>query len=58
MAINFEDSKQRAEIAKVAAQILQDPLQLRLLCDRIHQLLTDDMRQQKERAGRHYEGRL
>jgi alpha-D-ribose 1-methylphosphonate 5-triphosphate synthase subunit PhnG len=58
MAINFDDSKQRAEVAKVADQILQDPLKLRLLCDRVHQLLTDDMRQQKERAGRHYEGRL
>jgi hypothetical protein len=58
MANHSDESKERAELAKFAAKVLREPLQIRLLSDRVHQLLTDDLRQQKERAGRNYEGRL
>jgi hypothetical protein len=53
-----DDAKERAELVKFTAKILQEPLQVRLLSDRVHKLLIDDLRQQKERAGRNYEGRL
>lgn len=58
MANYSNDAKERAELVKFTAKILQEPLQVRLLSDRVHQLLIDDLRQQKERAGRNYEGRL
>jgi hypothetical protein len=58
MAQHSDESKLKAELAKFAARILQEPLQIRLLGDRVHELLSDDLRQQKERAGRNYEGRL
>jgi hypothetical protein len=47
-----------SKLAKFASKILQEPLQLRLLSDRVYELLTEDLRQQKERLGRNYEGRL
>ncbi|MBD2315534.1 hypothetical protein [Phormidium tenue] len=58
MANHSDEAKERAELAKFAAQVLQEPLQLRLLSERVHELLSNDLRQQKERAGRNYEGRL
>jgi len=58
MAQHFDESKERAEIAKFAAKILHEPSQLRLLSDRVYGLLKDEFRQQKERVGRNYEGRL
>ena len=58
MPNHSEEAKERAELAKFAAKVLQEPLQLRLLSERVHALLSDDLRQQKERAGRNYEGRL
>jgi hypothetical protein len=57
MAIYLRESE-RAELAKFAAKVLQEPLQIRLLSDRVYELLTDELRQQKERVGRNYEGRL
>lgn len=58
MLSHSDESKARAEIEKLAAEILQEPLQIRLLSDRVYKLLKDDLRQQKERIGRNYEGRL
>jgi hypothetical protein len=61
MTNNFhkvKDDNRKAELATFAAKILEDPLQIRLLSDRVYDLLTDDLRQQKERLGRNYEGRL
>ncbi len=52
------ESKTQAELAKFVAQILEEPLQIRLLSDRVYELLTEDLRKQKERVGRNYEGRL
>jgi len=52
------DESRKAELAKFAAQILQEPLQMRLLSDRVYALLTDELKQQKERVGKNYEGRL
>jgi hypothetical protein len=51
-------SKTHAELAKFVAQILEEPLQIRLLSDRVYEILAEDLRKQKERAGRNYEGRL
>lgn len=53
-----KDEAKQAELAKFAAQVLQNPLQVRLLSDRVYNLLTEDLRQQQERLGRNYEGRL
>jgi hypothetical protein len=53
-----DEPKERAELAKFASKVLQEPLQIRLLSDRVYELLTDELRQQKERVGRNYEGRL
>ena len=58
MGRHSDESKERAELVKLAANLLQEPLQLRLLSDRVYELLTEDLRQQKERLGRNYEGRL
>ncbi len=52
------DESRKAELAKFAAQILQEPLQMRLLSDRVYALLSDDLKLQKERVGKNYEGRL
>ncbi|BBC26970.1 hypothetical protein [Pseudanabaena sp. ABRG5-3] len=52
------NDRRKAELAKFAAEIVKDPLKLRLLSDRVYDLLTDDLRLQKERIGRNYEGRL
>ncbi len=46
------------EVFQVAAKILEDPLHLRLISDRVYELLLKDLRQQKERAGDNYRGRL
>lgn len=61
MTNNFheiKDDDRKQELARFAAKILEDSLQIRLLSDRVYELLTDDLRQQKERLGRNYEGRL
>ena len=58
MANYSDESKEDAELAKFAAKVLQEPLQIRLLSDRVYELLTNELRQQKERVGRNYEGRL
>jgi hypothetical protein len=61
MTNNFhkvKDGDRKAELARFAAKILEDPLQMRLLSDRVYELLINDLRQQKERFGRNYEGRL
>jgi hypothetical protein len=58
MANHSDEAKERAELAKFMAQVLREPLQLRLLSEKVHELLSNDLRQQKERAGRNYEGRL
>ncbi len=46
-----------AKISKVAGKVLQDPLMMRLLSDRVYQLLLEDLRRQQERS-RNYGGFL
>jgi len=58
MANQSDESQKQAELAKFVAKILQEPSQIRLLSDQVYQLLIDDLRSQKERTGRNYEGRL
>ena len=58
MANHSDEVKERAELAKFAAKVLQEPLQLRVLSERVYELLSNELRQQKERVGRNYEGRL
>lgn len=58
MGKHSDEPKERAELAKFTAKVLQEPLQIRLLSDRVYELLTNELRQQKERVGRNYEGRL
>lgn len=42
--INFKD------LCKLAEEILSDPLKMRMLSDRVYQLLLEDLRLQKERS--------
>jgi len=58
MVNHSDEAKERAELAKFMAQVLREPLHLRLLSEKVHALLSDDLRQKKERVGRNYEGRL
>ncbi|MEA5476397.1 hypothetical protein VB774_02080 [Pseudanabaena galeata UHCC 0370] len=58
MGQHSDQPKEEAELAKFAAKVLNEPLQIRLLSDRVYELLTNELRQQKERVGRNYEGRL
>jgi hypothetical protein len=58
MTNQSNESQRKTELAEFAARVLREPSQMRLLSDRVHQLLIDDLRQQKERGGRNYEGRL
>lgn len=44
-----------AKISKAAAEVLRDPLQLRLLSDRVYELMLEDLRRQQERS-RNYGG--
>lgn len=46
-----------AKISKLAGQVLQDPLRMRLLSDRVYELMLQDLRRQQERS-RNYGGRL
>lgn len=46
-----------AKISKVAGQVLQDPLRMRLLSDRVYELMLQDLRRQQERS-RNYGGYL
>lgn len=43
-----EDSN---EIVKLAAKVLEDPLLLQMLSDRVYQLMWEDLRNQRERQG-------
>ena len=38
------------ELAGLAAQVLDDPIMFRKLCDRVQELLQADLRYQQERA--------
>jgi hypothetical protein len=58
MTNQSSESQKTADLAAFAAKVLLEPSLMRLLSDRVHQLLIDDLRQQKERSGRNYEGRL
>jgi hypothetical protein len=46
-----------AKISKVAGKVLQDPLLMRLLSDRVYELMLQDLRRQQERS-RNYGGFL
>jgi len=39
----------KREMAVVAAKLVDDPTAMRMFCDRIYQLLGDDLRNQQER---------
>ncbi|MEP0777118.1 hypothetical protein NDI39_05770 [Microcoleus sp. ZQ-A2] len=39
-----------AKISKVAGKVLQDPLLMRLLSDRVYKLMLEDLRRQQERS--------
>lgn len=58
MANHSDKPKDQVELAKFAAKVLHEPAQMRLLSDRVYELLKEDLRQQKERLARNYEGRL
>lgn len=51
------ETEDLAKISEVAGKVLQDPLLMRLLSDRVYQLLLEDLRRQQERS-RHYGGLL
>lgn len=38
------------ELTGLAAQVLDDPIMFRKLCDRVHELLQADLRYQRERS--------
>ncbi|MEM9946774.1 MAG: hypothetical protein AAF810_12005 [Cyanobacteria bacterium P01_D01_bin.36] len=40
----------KAKMAKVAARLAKDPIAMRLFCDRIYQLLQDDLQLQQDRV--------
>ncbi|MEO1591042.1 MAG: hypothetical protein AAFU71_07090 [Cyanobacteria bacterium J06632_22] len=40
----------KREMAAVAAQLVDDPAAMRLFCDRVYQLLHDDLRTHQERT--------
>lgn len=40
----------KAKMVEVAARLAKDPISLRLFCDRIYQLLQDDIQQQQDRT--------
>lgn len=51
------DHNRLADLSAIAAKLLEDPLQVRQLTERVYQLLQSDIRYQRERQGR-YGGRL
>lgn len=44
-----------AKISKAASSVLHDPLRMRLLSDRVYELMREDLRRQQERS-RNYGG--
>lgn len=46
-----------AQLADAAGKVLQDPLRLRLLSDRVYELMQEDLRRQQERSG-NYRGSI
>ena len=46
----FALMQQQDELGDLAAQVLNDPILFRQLCDRVHELLKADLRYQRERA--------
>lgn len=44
-----ETISRNPQLLKLAATILENPLLQRQLCDRVYELLQEDLRQQKER---------
>ena len=47
--------EEQTGIAKAAAQVLQNPLLMRRLSDRVYELMLEDLRNQRERS-RNYGG--
>ncbi len=52
---NDGKKEELAKISKAATEVLRDPLQLRLLSDRVYELMLEDLRRQQERS-RNYGG--
>lgn len=40
----------RSELAELAGAIIQDPLRQRQLCDRVYQLMQEDLYRQRDRS--------
>ncbi|HIK14515.1 MAG TPA: hypothetical protein IGS53_04375 [Leptolyngbyaceae cyanobacterium M33_DOE_097] len=57
VSVQVRDPRQVADLEALADQVLRDPVLLRQVCDRVYQLLLEDLRQQHERS-RSYGGRL
>lgn len=47
----INEQKDNTEISKLAAKVLEDPLLLQMLSDRVYQLMLEDLRNQRERHG-------
>jgi hypothetical protein len=56
----LQSDRQKADqtrLSQVAAKVLQDPLLMMKLCDRVYQLMGEDLRYQRERS-RNYGGQI
>ncbi|MGG6296337.1 hypothetical protein ACQ4M4_18255 [Leptolyngbya sp. AN02str] len=42
---------EQEELLQIAAEILQDPVAMQYLCDRVYTLLQQDIQRQRERSG-------
>lgn len=40
----------KAKMAEIAAELSRDPVAMQLFCDRVYQLLHDDIQQQQDRS--------
>ncbi|MFB8788172.1 MAG: hypothetical protein U7123_04835 [Potamolinea sp.] len=45
------EQEDRADLSKLAAKVLEDPMLLQMLSDRVYQLMLEDLRNQRERHG-------
>ena len=47
MFVQIKNKEELAEIIPFAEKVLHDPLLLQKLCDRVYELMLEDMRQQR-----------
>lgn len=48
--VNHDTKENFAELSKLSAEIMGDPLQKMILADKVYQLMLEDLRHQKERS--------